>query len=352
MAPGRDPGPPVCRSLPVPGLLGLLLVLSQSGCALWQPAAEPLAAAPLELTATPFYPQRDYQCGPAALATVLGASGVEVHPDELTEALYLPERHGTLQVELMAAARRRGRLAVRLDGAGQSGLQAIVSQLAAGRPVLVLQNLASRLVPVWHYAVVVGYLPGEDRFVLRSGAEPRVLVGRRRFAATWDRADDWALVLLRPGEVPRDVASRAYLQAAAELESTGSYTLALESFRSAAAAWPGDPTAALGVANSLYYLGRRAEAASAYQDLLNDHPGALVAAHNLVNVELELGRVCRARRTLERYQAGGHASAADDAGQALLQSAREAVASATARLADSARARCADPDTQTTGDSP
>jgi hypothetical protein len=34
-----------------------------------------------------------------------------------------------------------------------------VDQLEAGRPVLVLQNLALKLWPQWHYAVVVGYLP-------------------------------------------------------------------------------------------------------------------------------------------------------------------------------------------------
>ena len=31
----------------------------------------------IELADTPFFPQDDYQCGPAALATLLGASGID-----------------------------------------------------------------------------------------------------------------------------------------------------------------------------------------------------------------------------------------------------------------------------------
>ncbi len=229
-------------------------------------------------------------CGPAALATALGASGVAVHPDQLAPTVYLPERRGTLQVELLAAARRHGRLAVRLP----QTLQAVVAQIEAGRPVLVLQNLASRLVPVWHYAVVVGYHPENDRFVLRSGRDRRRLAGRGRFRATWDRAGNWAVVLVDPAASPRELPPANYLQAAADLESTGAHALALEAFRGAARAWPEQATAHLGEANNLYFLGRVDEAAAAYRRLLGRHPDHEVAIHNLATLLLEQGRNCDA----------------------------------------------------------
>lgn len=290
-------------------------MLQAGACALWRPPPEPLATEALELTTTPFFPQRDYQCGPAALATLLGASGIAVQPDDLVRGLYVPERHGTLQVELVAAARRHGRLAVRVDGE----LPSLVSQLRAGRPVLVLQNLASSLVPVWHYAVVVGYRPEGDQFVLRSGRKRRELVGRGRFAATWRRADEWAIVLLAPEAEPAGVAPRAYLHAAAELESVGEYAMALQAFRVATAAWPDDPTARLGVANNLYYLGDLGSAAEAYSGVLALRPGDPVAVHNLVSVELERGHWCAARNVLEL---------AGDGDGELLDAARRAVAEA------------------------
>jgi len=65
----------------------LLAALVLTGCASSGPrlkdyttGAGPLPAR-VELDATPFFPQRDYQCGPAALATLLSASGVATTAD-------------------------------------------------------------------------------------------------------------------------------------------------------------------------------------------------------------------------------------------------------------------------------
>ena len=85
-----------------------------AGCASRGPQLPPVTVAGLpasvELDSTPFFPQQDYQCGPAALATVLVASGAQVSPDELVAEVYLPGRKGSLQAELIAAARARGRV--------------------------------------------------------------------------------------------------------------------------------------------------------------------------------------------------------------------------------------------------
>ena len=102
------------------GLMVVLLLLA-GGCAKRHPVLEAYLndsdiTSTLELLDTPFFPQEDYQCGPAALATVLVASDVSVTPDELTSKVYLPKREGSLQLELIATSRRYGRLPYVLDG--------------------------------------------------------------------------------------------------------------------------------------------------------------------------------------------------------------------------------------------
>ena len=123
-------------------------------------------------------PATDYQCGPAALATVLVASGAQVSPDDLVAEVYLPGRKGSLQAELIAAARSRGRLPYVLP----PSLDDLLAQLAAGHPVLVLQKTGAGPWPGWHYAVVIGYDASRDRLLLRSGTE-RGSRCRRRISA-------------------------------------------------------------------------------------------------------------------------------------------------------------------------
>jgi hypothetical protein len=87
------------------------------GCA--TPQSRTLTVAPpeagkAELTEVPFFPQQQYQCGPAALATVMSASGIDITPEQLSRQVYLPQRQGSLQIEMMSAPRRHGMLSLRL----------------------------------------------------------------------------------------------------------------------------------------------------------------------------------------------------------------------------------------------
>ena len=157
----------IARRLTAAGIFALGL----AGCATPQLQALIVAGLPqrAELDAVPFHAQADFQCGPAALAMALGAAGKPIEPEALRPQVYLPGRQGSLQVDMLAAARRNGFVAVEL----KSSLSDLLAEIAAGSPVVVLQNLALDWYPVWHYAVAIGYDLDANSITLRSGTERR-----------------------------------------------------------------------------------------------------------------------------------------------------------------------------------
>ncbi len=290
-------------------LLGIMmLALGVVGCAnrLPAPTAGQQRQAPVELADVPFHPQEEYQCGPAALATVLNWAGVGVHPDELTASLYIPARRGTLQTELLAQARRYGRLAYRIPPEPN----ALIAELAAGHPVLVLQNLGLSWLPFWHYAVVVGYSPGDETFILRSGTHQRHLTPARTFLRTWARSSNWAMVVTAPGTVPASAVPGEYLAAAYELERGGQLDAAARAYAAGTARWPQDPSLALALGNAHYHQGDLEGAAAAFRRGIDAGAPPALLYNNLAHVLAELGRLDEA----ESAARAGLAHAGTDTG--------------------------------------
>lgn len=287
------------NATPLPVIV-LLAVALLAGCAT-HPPMPALQSAAVELESVPFHPQEQYQCGPAALATVLNASDIEITPEQLAPTLMIPARKGTLQIELQAQARAQGRVPFAIRG----DLRAMQTELAAGHPVLVLQNLAFDWKPVWHYAVVVGIDPAADTVTLRSGRERRHVVAAQTFERTWARAGHWGLVILKPGELPATADIAQVLATVAPFEQQQKWTVAEAVYRSAAGRWPEQAVFALGVANSRYARGDRAGAEQVYRKAIAAFPDDPVAYNNLALVLADLERWEEAERMVARALAIG-----------------------------------------------
>jgi hypothetical protein len=276
------------------------LAIAACGCASTTPRVSELvpdrAPARVELASVPFFPQRDYQCGPAALATVLSATGSPVTPDELTPEVFVPERQGSFAVELVAATRSRGLLPYETAPA----LDDAIAQLAAGHPVLILQNVGLRRWPLWHFAVLVGYDATTNKVVLRSGTTEREVIGARRFDRFWKRADRWGLVVLEPGDMPAAPDPTRYLHGAAGLEAVGHKSAARASYESARDRWPDSAWPWLGLANLSYGAGVLDQAQREYEEALERDPSNVAARNNLAETLEARGCTERARVEIER----------------------------------------------------
>ncbi|WLQ11812.1 PA2778 family cysteine peptidase [Hahella aquimaris] len=261
----------------------LVIAAALSGCgSLPQSAAlmtEPPSDIPpqAELTATPFYPQSEYQCGPAALATVLTTPERPVLPDDLVGLVYVPDRQGSFQVEMVAAARSYGRLAYPL----QPEIEDILREVAAGHPVLVFQNLGLSWSPVWHFAVVVGYDFAGAEIILRSGVTERETLLLRTFERTWKNGGYWARVILPPGELPATGEPFPVAKAAQDLANTGHPQEARATYAAAVKRWPDSAILQLGLGNLAYAAKDYAVAEAAFRQLVALQPQKAEGWNNL-----------------------------------------------------------------------
>lgn len=272
-------------------LLGLL-----GGCATPPQTQQLLRAVPsnlpqqIELTDIPFFPQDTHQCGPAALAMVLNAGGAQVTPEDLTEQVFLPGRYGSLQVEMLASARRNGFLAYPLA----SKLNDVLTEVAAGTPVVVLQNLGLSWLPKWHYAVVVGYDLPRQEIILRSGLERRQIMSLTTFEHTWARSGYWAMLALPAGIIPHTATEEDYIKAAVALEKNITPEEAADVYQAALKKWPTNLTAHIGLGNAFYTLGDTTKAEATFRQATLAHPDSAIAFNNLAQTLADQKRYAEA----------------------------------------------------------
>ncbi len=259
-----------------------------------------LEGPPLELSATPFFPQRVHECGPASLATLLVAAGRPTTPDALTPLLLVPGLEGSLQPELLAHARRQGFIALPIAPT----FAALVAELRAGRPVLVLQNNGLRWYTVWHYAVAIGYDPARDEVVLRSGVTERLVLPRKTFERTWARSDRWGFVLLAPGQLPATGEIPVYARAVAAFEATGGRPdAAARAWEAGRGRWPGSWELAFGLGNRRLADGALAQALVALGTATTLAPKFAPAWNNLAVAYMDAQRWDEALAAAERAAA-------------------------------------------------
>lgn len=298
---------------------GVLILGALCGCAGLFPQSATLreTLAPelhrkVELKDVPFFAQTEYQCGPASLAMLLNDAGVKVTPEDLVPEVYLPERKGSLQIEMLAAPRRHGLVSYQLA----PRFSDLLTEIAAGNPVIVLQNLGFK--ESWHYAVAIGYDYDWGKLYLRSGENPRQVMPFAISEFVWMRSGYWAMVALPPDRIAETADESRWLSAVAALERPDPRA-ARTAYQTFLKRWPENVNAYVGLANTHHALGELRESEAVLRRAAQLAPDSVIVLNNLAQTLADEGRNAEALHFIDRAAAlgGPFASAVEDTRKAI-----------------------------------
>jgi tetratricopeptide (TPR) repeat protein len=217
---------------------------------------------------------------------VFQRAGLNIEPGQLKDSLYIPEKQGSLQVEMLAATRRHGLLAYQL----QPSLQDVLSEISSGNPVVVLQNLGLSWYPLWHYAVVIGYDLESEEIILRSGSNQRLVLPMNTFENTWARSKYWAMVAVPPATIPLTATPENFIPDIAALEHSSPGTDTWPAYEAAMQRWPDNLLSKIAAGNHAYSRGNLNRAEQIFLQATQLHPASAAAFNNLAQTLSEQGK--------------------------------------------------------------
>lgn len=215
----------------------------------------------------PFFPQEEYQCGPAAMAMLLNDNDILVTPEELKPVIYTPSKNGSLQSAMIAGARRYNMIPYVFYGPDD-----LMSGLKEGRPAIVLLNLGLNIHPIWHYAVVLGVDFREKIVIMHSGTEKYKTMKLATFDHTWARSNYWGLYVLSPGDIPSMAEPLRYVETVSPFENSGKIDIALASYKEAYKKWSDNLYVLLGLSNSYFASGNLIKAEEILSEAVRLYP--------------------------------------------------------------------------------
>ncbi|WP_085686572.1 MULTISPECIES: peptidase C39 family protein [unclassified Pseudomonas] len=170
----------------------------------------------VELSGT-FYRGEAYQSGPQVLASLLSQQGIVITPGLLEKPLHLPGAEDKLQQNLQSLAREYGMVVYPLD----SNLPALLTQVAAGYPVMVRFSEGSAFWAEPRYAILSGYDRLKQKVLLRAGMNRRELMSFSSFESALEKSGGWAVLIQKPTQIPAAVDQQRWLKAADALSQAG-----------------------------------------------------------------------------------------------------------------------------------
>ena len=172
--------------------LALFLILPfLDGCA----TSQKMTGNPTLLPGVPFYRQEAYECGPAALATVVnywhtktGAASATT-PEDIVAEIFSPSARGVLGIDLQAYAKKRGFQAHTSTGS----IGEIRKQIGQSVPPIILVDYGFSFYQRNHFMVVTGY--AVNGVLANTGRAENEFIEEEDLLRIWKKTGYWMLVV-------------------------------------------------------------------------------------------------------------------------------------------------------------
>ena len=258
-------------------LVGCVTKAVQTEALLQQPLLIPQSK---RISNVPFINQAVGHCGPATLTMAMQWTGLAVDVNQIASQVYTPGAKGSFQSDMISASRRQGLMAIPIND-----LLSLLTEVAAGHPVIIFENLALSWLPQWHYALVHGYDLQKQVIIMHSGPDANYHWDLAKFERSWMLGNYWGLVVIPAGELSATGNELAHVTAAVGLEKAQKNTEAEKSYRKILQKWPTSLVALIGLGNLVFQKGQRNEAVQLLRRATKAHPQSKAAWHNLAVAE-------------------------------------------------------------------
>jgi hypothetical protein len=284
-----------------PLFLAVAILILSSGCAPKSPL--PLnnnyASSQIDV---PFVAPRSKLCASTSIEMV--SSYWQTHTpyiphlslSQLDARTLIPAKGGTLQIELIAAARANGLLVYPLEPT----FDALFSELSEHHPVIVLVNRSYSWYPLWHYAPITGYDAKMQTILMHFGDTPNEAVPIGTFSELWKRSDNWGVVLLPPNQLPASATAKKFLSCAYDLEQIGMMNEAITAYKTALTRWRDDIPTLFALGNAYYNSHQIRKSEQIYREILLIDSQYPLVLNNLANLLCHTNRSEEALKLLDR----------------------------------------------------
>jgi predicted double-glycine peptidase len=124
---------------------------------------------------------------------VLNYWGIKVTPEEIAGEIYSSSARGTLNIDMVLYAQRKGLTAIQYEGT----VEDLRKNIDSRRPIIVLVDYGFFSVQKNHFMVVIGY--NEDGVIVNSGKDKEKFISEKDFLKKWEKTNFWTL-LIQPNE--------------------------------------------------------------------------------------------------------------------------------------------------------